>query len=764
MKQITFLVIFLSCAFCAYSQYTVNGFVYDKTSATPLAGATIYFQGIDSGSAIGTSSEDKGAFSLTLAKGTYQLTCSRVGYGTYTDTLTISQSRRLTINLSEQIHNLQEVTITERADGLRVNDPLNAITIPQRVLQKMPRFTGEADVMKTLQFLPGVSQGSEGSSGLYVRGGDPGQNLTLVDGVPVYNFYHLFGFFSTINSEAVNQMQLYKGGISGQYEGRLSSVVDVALKEGSKQDQKGRFSLSPIAGTFYLEGPIKKDKASFIFTGRRTWLDALAALANMQGDNKAGFNFHDVSGKIHYELTDKQALNVSVYHSRDKLFNRYRSLDLTSDFSFKWHNTLLNASHDWDISPTFQMNSAVSGSDFIFQRKEVSESYGETDFRKINTAIRDLTVKSKARWLLGAHHTLTTGTELTRRVFDPGVSMSFSNQLQVVNNYEEQTHMVSIFAEDFMQWKRFELLASVRQTFYTPETGAFANLQPHALVRYRFSDEFALKATVDHTTQYLHLLTSTQLGQPTDIWVPATQQAPPSRSRQYTVGTEYDKPSFSWSVEAYWKAMEGLIEFRDGANFIYGDQANWEDKVFTGEGASQGVEVLISKNKGRLTGWLAYTLSRTDRLFEELNNGRAFPFKYDRTHVADVVVLYDLNEQSSISATFSYRTGSTLTLPMATYQSDNLPYWPWNGGISGTTQTLIEERNNYRMPSYHRLDISYEHTKQLKKNRARTWAVSVYNVYNQLNLFFIYEQAGEFRQFALFPIIPSVSYTYSFGQ
>lgn len=765
MNKLLMLTSIMCSTFYAYPQYTVTGLVYDELTDEPLANVSVFLQNLSSEIDIGVSTNEEGAFALAVKQGSYQVTCSRIGYQSYIDTITVNQTQRITIRLVEQIQNLEEVTILEQKEVIQFNDPLNSITVPQSILLKMPRFTGETDVMKTMQFLPGVSQGTEGSSGIYVRGGDPGQNLVLVDGVPVYNFYHIFGFFSTISSEAVSQMQLYKGGVSGRYEGRLSSVINVNLKEGSQNQSKGRFSLSPIAGTFYLEGPVKKDKASFIFTGRRTWLDALSALANMQGNNKAGFNFHDVSGKVNYDLTDNQTLNFSIYHSRDKFFDRYRSTDLNTDFGFKWHNTLLNVNHDWKISSILQLNSAISSSDFVFQRTESTTSNGETDYRKINTTVRDFTAKSKVNGLIGKYHSLSAGLELTQRVFDPGVSMSFSNQSQVIDNsYGEQTHMMSVFAEDFIQLNRLELLASVRQTLYTPETGSFLDLQPHALVRYRFSDHLALKATFDHTTQYLHLLTSTQLGQPTDIWVPATQEAPPSRSEQYMIGTEYNtvNEAFSLSVEAYWKTMEGLIEYKDGASFIYGDQENWEDKVVIGAGKSYGIEVLMSKNKGWLTGWLAYTISRTNRLFNELNSGSPFPFKYDRTHVADVVAMYALSDQSSLSATFSYRTGSTLTLPVATYQANNLPFWPWRGGVSGNKQSLMEERNNFRMPEYHRLDISYQHTKPLKKNRERTWAVSVYNVYNRLNLFFIYEQDGEFRQFALFPIIPSVSYSYSF--
>lgn len=751
----------------AQKSWQLSGFVKDASSGETLIGAYVYLR-MD-GKVQGVSTNTYGFYSIRVKEGTSVISTSMLGYHSITDTLHVSSDEQLDVKLQPKEYVMKEATVSAPRDSSVIHTELTHLRVERRTLLMAPRLTGEADVMKTLQYLPGIKQGGEGSAGLHIRGGSPDQNLIVLDGVPVYNIYHALGYLSVFNTEAIKDVRIYKSGMPSRYERRLSSVIDISLKEGDIFKSKKNFVVSPIAGSFLWEGPLKEGKSSFILTGRRTWLDALARLATFGEEAQRGYYFYDISGKLNFLLNPRNRLFISAYSSADKFYDRINDRSVKGVFGLRWGNQTVVARHTYQLRPKAFLSNLVYFSRYNFTQQNSYSSREGKQSSSITSFIRDINFRSQLEYFPTNNQQLTAGVELGLRRFRPEIVQELTGQKELSARMEENTssRSINLFVEDVLTFEKTELFLGVRQSTYLLKDKSYFHIQPHGLLSYRIFPGMKVKLAYDNMVQYLHLLTNSTLGQPTDLWVPATGKVPPQRSQQLSLGVDYNTSAknYSFSVEGYLKKMDKVIEYKEGANYLYGMQNSWEEKVTIGDGFARGIELMAKKNQGMFTGWVAYTLSGSERLFEDLNNGKKFPYKYDRRHDVSIVSILELNQKNRFSAAFTYNTGNALTLPLASVQQPMPPFGGYNTGYLErilNAQPLYRERNNFRMPAYHRLDLSYHHTKELGKNRSRSWVFSVYNVYNRLNPYMIYESGGKLRQYAFFPIIPSVAYKREF--
>ena len=751
----------------AQQKHTISGYVTDHESGESLIGASVYLPHLKKG----TITNNYGFYSLTLPQDTATLQFSFVGYNAEFKTLKLQGNLRLDVELQQNTV-LEEVTIKADKEDFIKQPQMGLHKLSIKTIETAPVLMGETDILKTLQLLPGVASGNEGSAGLYVRGGSPDQNLILLDGVPVYNVFHLFGFLSVFNPDAIHDVTLIKGGIPARYGGRLSSVLDISMKEGNLKEKHGTFSLSPVAGRFTFETPIRKNVSSFIISGRRTWLDAIGSLLISDDDQIINYNFYDLNLKYNHKFNDRNRIYASVYTGRDKFFNKYTDDDVKSTYNFRWGNITSVVRWNCIFGPKLFANFSANYSNYTyFQENEIKDNT-DTDYWRVRSRIQDWTLQSDFDLTLGIGHNIKYGVQLSAKRFSPEVF-----QFKAVNidtSYNNQSAVNALNAEAYIEdefdlGQKFRFNIGVRGSVFAVNNKTYANLQPRLSGRYLISNTLSIKASYTQMAQYLHLLTNSSLGVPTDLWVSSTDQVAPQYAEQVAVGLSktFFNNNLEVSLEGYYKKMDQLIEYRDGANYLYNRDESWEEKVVSGKGASRGIELFINKKQGKFTGWLGYTLAYSDRWFDEIDQGRKFPFKYDRRHDISLLMNYKFNERKSLSATFVYGTGNAITLASASYQG----MYPPNYELSTRAQAgyddyldrqLIDRRNNFRMPAYHRMDLSYQSSKETKKGNKRTWIFSVYNVYNHLNPYFLYESNGQLKQMSLFPIIPSVTYRLEF--
>lgn len=789
-------VLLLNLAFLlntSAQKHTISGYVQDRSTGERLIAASVY----DAITGTGTSSNEYGFFSLSLPRGEVVLTVSYIGYTTNSDTIRLGASLIMNIHLEPSLV-LDEVTVTTNRPRDIVEDARMSTThIPVRDIRSIPMFMGEADVIKTIQLMPGVQSGTEGTSGIYVRGGGPDQNLFLLDGVPIYNANHLFGFFSVFNPDAISNITLTKGGFPAHYGGRLSSVVDIRLKEGNMKELHGAGSVGLIASKLTLEGPIIRDKTSFIVSARRTYLDVLArpiirAVNKSQGiEGLSGYYFYDVNAKINHKFSESDRLYLSFYHGRDRLFisneeNRIdndTSYQTTSESGLYWGN--LTAALRWNhvygnklfsntslIYSNYRFNTFDDTRTLINGRHDVGYSYNYFSGIEDVGAIVDFDYRP------APSHSLRFGGKYLYHTFSPGIETveSTDDTLNLeFNNDPIVAHEYYLYAED-----NFQLGSRIRANAGLHYSGFFVNgrfyhsLQPRFTGRLLLTPTLSVKAAFTRMDQYIHLLANSTIGLPTDIWVPVTERTRPQSSYQGALGLAYNlKDSWYFTLEGFFKTMNGLIDYSEGSSFFeYG--VDWEDKIERdGSGKSYGLEFLARKDLGRIRGWVGYTLSRVDLQFDQLNNGEPFPYTYDRRHDVSVVLMYRISEKSDLSATWVYGTGKARTLAVSRYapvnyifgQDQYSRYWGYPYYYDGEIE-YYKGKNAYREPAYHRLDIGYNWHKEKKWGTA-TWSLGVYNAYNRQNpffLFFGYDNYGNraLKQMSIFMLIPSISYSFEF--
>lgn len=783
---ITSIIVFF-WTFNIYSQkYTVSGYVEDLRSGEQIYSANVY----DLRTNQGTTTNEYGFFSLTLSSDTVDLTVSFVGYAAFTKQIFLKSDLKLNIQLDPSIQLAEVVIMDKKSDEMVKSTQMSIIEMPINQIKSLPVLLGEADVLKSLQLMPGVQSGSEGSSGLYVRGGGPDQNLILLDGVPVYNASHLFGFFSVFNTDAISSVKLIKGGFPARYGGRLSSVIDIRMKEGNLKEFHGEGSIGNVSSKFTFEGPIVKDKSSFIMSARRTYIDVLAApiiqavnsASGGGGKLRAGYYFYDANAKVNYKFSDKDRIYASFYAGRDKAYTKTKQSYVYNDttnyeeqgFELLWGN--VTGALRWNHVFTNKLFSNVTAvySKYLFdtRNKYVQDRGGikqnEFLFDYIS-GIENIGGTIDFDYSPVPKHSIKFGTNYLYHTFSPGVST-----YQIT---EEGTSISQdfgnnkIYASEFYGYAEdsWDLSGLIKLNFGGHYSGFYVqnrfynSFQPRVSMRVLLNEKMSIKAAYSHMSQYIHLLTNATIGLPTDLWLPSTDSVRPEISKQAALGFAYNiNNNWDLSIEGYYKTMDNLIEYKEGASFFQLSQ-NWESKLEIGSGYSYGAEVLLRKNFGKLTGWIGYTLSWSWREFENINFGEAFPYKYDRRHDASLVLMYELNDKIDFGLSWVYGTGNAVTLGVARY--NGLFGDSWNGGSYYPEIEYYNGRNSYRTPAYHRLDVSANFKKKTKWGE-RTWSLGLYNAYSRQNPFYLYfgydNSKRVLKQVSLFPIIPSVRYAFKF--
>ncbi len=790
MRIISGLLLFLLIPLSTIAQsHTISGFVKDAETGEVLIGANIFNKEKKDGATTNTY----GFFSYTTASDSVKLTISYIGYKSIQLSFYLDKDIELDIKLIPG-EVLEEVTVTAER-GIENTVQMSRISIPIQQVQEMPQLLGEVDVLKSIQLLPGVQSGTEGSSGFYVRGGGPDQNLILLDGVPVYNAFHLFGFMSVFNADAINNVDLVKGGFPARYGGKLSSVLDITLKEGNTERIKGSGSVGIISSKFTLDGPIN-DKTTFLVSGRRTYADLFSKpILRIQsgGEKTSGYYFYDMNMKLNHQFSSTDRLFLSSYFGKDRGYaiGRYSDdseADASSDWKFRreddtdieWRNFTTSLRWNHIFTPRLFSNVNLSISNYRLESNARDYRYYESDgegFTSLEkesyfSGIDDLAAKMDFEFTPSPYYKLRFGSGITRHNFNPGVE-------QVATILESDTlggervysnYFTGFLENEFMIGRRVQFNLGVHYSSFGVENTLYQSLEPRLAASYTFPSLFTLKGSYTEMTQYIHLLTNSGIGLPTDLWVPSTKNVEPQLASQLAFGVAKDFKDFQISVEGYYKEMENLIEYEAGANFLSA-QESWEQKVVVGDGKSYGLEFLVQKKYGKWNGWIGYTISRNQRQFDDLNFGETFPYKYDRRHDVSIVAVYNKKKGVVYSANWVFGSGNTVTLPINRYTVIE----DVKGNSLDEYINQFEGRNAYRMPPYHRLDISGSWTKE-KRWGERTWSLGFYNAYSRLNPFYISLQTKDrfdkeiqgfvrerkFIQHSLFPIIPSISYSFKF--
>ncbi|MEZ5058108.1 MAG: TonB-dependent receptor plug domain-containing protein [Saprospiraceae bacterium] len=710
----------------------------------------------------------------------------------YSVKLFLNKNIDLNIKLNSAL-NLEEVVVTAEANKGRIEEEtqMSQIDLPVEQIKKVPMLFGETDVLKTIQLLPGVQSGGEGQNGLYVRGGSPDQNLILLDGVPVYNVSHVLGIFSVFNADAIKTVTLTKGGFPARYGGRLSSVIEINMKEGNMQEFHGEGSIGTITSKLTLEGPIWKDKTSFLVSGRRTYVDLFmapiisASNRNSSEDVDLDLYFYDLNAKVNHKFNDKHRLFLSGYFGNDVFGTKIEDNFDNSSFGggIKWGNIISAARWNYKINPKLFKNTTFTYSRYnidIFTEFAEKIQGSESKFQaKYFSGIEDLGFRTDFDYLPNPNHYIRFGGSATYHTYKPGaLALEFSDQDfnldTLVGSQNDYSTEYSLYVEDDLKWGDLKANIGLHASAFAVDDEFYTSLQPRIGLNYKLPNDLALKASFSTMTQFINLLTSEALSLPTDLWVPSTNKIKPQQSWQVAVGaakTLWDE--FELSVEAYYKEMDNVISFKEGASFLFGLDNEWQEKVTQGKGDSYGLEVFFQKKKGRATGWIGYTLSWNNRQFDDINGGKKYPFRYDRRHDISLVLSYELTKKISINGAWIYGTGNAVTLPVYRYNvREPGDYNWWNQDIEVESQG---SKNAFRMSNYHRLDLSVEFLKK-KPKWERKWVISIYNTYNHNNPYFIYpstsntydqngnlvESKRSFKEVSILPIIPSVSYQFKF--
>lgn len=793
MKNIPCLFLLLVLANISLAQkFTVSGYIRDTHTGENLIGANLWEQK----SKNGTGTNSFGFYSLTLPADSVVLVASYVGYRAQVISFRLDKDTLINFELEDDALLNEVVVSAADVDKIQEVTRMSSISVPLDQIKNLPALLGEVDVLKTLQLLPGVQSGNEGTSGLYVRGGGPDQNLILLDGVPVYNASHLFGFFSVFNADAINHVELIKGGFPARYGGRLSSVIDISMKEGNMKSFHGEGSVGLVASKLTLEGPLVKDKSSFIVSGRRTYIDLLARpliRAQTDGEETVGYYFYDLNAKLNYRFSDKDRLYLSAYLGDDRFYGWYedtyreggQTLTDENRAGLNWGN--LTSALRWNhaYTPKLFSNLMLTYSRYRF---DISNEYRyefideqnqeirlERSLSKYLSGIEDLAAKIDFDFIPNTGHYLRFGANAIHHSFRPGaLNLQYDLDDPEVNPAldtligSQETRAVELAAyveDDFEISKRLKVNAGLHFSAFWVGDASYTALQPRLAARYLLDEHMSVKASYVRMAQFVHLLTNSGIGLPTDLWVPATERIKPQRAEQFALGLARNLGNqYELSLEGYYKNMYNLIEYREGASFINVNQ-DWQSKVATGDGQSYGAELLIQKKKGRTTGWLGYTLSWTYRQFDDLNFGKRFPYKYDRRHDIGLAVIHAWKEHIDLSMSWVYGSGNAITLPISIYGGGSRNMTDYGSFFDEIS--YFGERNSFRMRAFHRLDASITFRKE-KRWGERSWVLGVYNAYSRRNPFYIYlyegygAQRSEFRQVSLFPIVPSFSYRFKF--
>lgn len=777
----------------AQQKRTVSGYITDAQTGERLFAATIYGEV----SKTGTTSNRFGFFSLSLPEGELKLRVSFVGYLPLDLSLKLVADTTLQLALKSD-NTLDEVVVVGNPTALASNAQLGHVKLSSKSLAKLPALMGEKDLMKSLTVLPGVQQGSEGSAGIFVRGGSPDQNLILLDDVALFNASHLFGFVSVFTPEAITSIDFYKGAFPSRYGGRLSSVIDLRMKDGNKFKRQSSLSLGLISSQFTTEGPIRQGKSSYFFSARRTLIDLLykgvaeLADADTDGATVPYYAFHDINGKVNFRLNDKNQLYWSFYSGRDKLSFEYMDHWETmvdgeetqrSSGDIHWGNVMTAVKLNSILNPHLFLNTTLSGSIFNYgnlftggSERIKDDEVERYDFSfDYQSRIRTLALKSDLDVYGESNFPVQTGVFVSLNSYVPG-SQTVKRDGEVDEKVSSSTTGIDY---GFYLEKKFSLapafsasagFRNVFQTIFGQKT--YFALEPRLSLSFRQNPETVYEASYARMSQPIHLLSNGNIGLPTDIWVPSTREIRPESAYILSAGMKKSvSTDLKLSVEAYYKRMNHVVSFAEGQGILDVDE-NWEGKLISGKGRAWGLESELRYTRSGIESWIGYTLSWNDRKFDGMNRNNWFPYDYDRRHKIDAGLIWQISKSWSASATWTFQSGAP-----ASYSGLDYPGYPGNidyviddfftgDDVDGSRIQYYTRLNGVRLPAYHRLDVGF--TREWgPADKKRALSISVYNVYNRMNPYLIYSKTKPdgttgLKQFTLFPVIPSVSYRISF--
>ena len=744
--------------------FSISGTVRDAENGEILVGVAVSIPALH----LGASTNNYGFYSFSVPAGTHTMQYSYIGYQLIEQEITVRQNIKKNIELSVKSQELAEVLVEAGSIQEKLkNAQMSVDHLTTREARLMPALFGEVDILKTLQLKPGVQSGGEGTSGLYVRGGGPDQNLFLLDEATVYNASHLFGFFSIFNADAVRSVDLYKGGFPAQFGGRLSSVVDVKLKEGNNKKFGASGGLGLIASRLTLEAPLKKEKSSFILSARRTYLDIFTRGLNRHHADDPDYTpipnyfFYDLNGKANLELGTNDRLFLSGYLGQDVFGFRNNGFN----FDFNWGNRAGTLRWSHVFTPRLVANTSFTASSYRYDITNDMEAF------RFNLAsnIRDLSLRSDLEYFPGKDHHYKFGFQATAHTFGVGrlKAGTADNAIAFNAGKNYQATELGLYASDeYSPAPHFTVQYGLRLSGFKSDTSFFAGLEPRLALRYSLHENLTLKGSYTRMMQYIHLVANSGASLPTDIWYPSNRVVRPQRSHQVALGLSQTlgKSRYLITNEIYYKWMRNQIDFRDGAQLFANDNMN-EEFLF-GKGQSYGNELYLEKQKGRTTGWIGYTLSWTYRRFDQINGGRWFPTRYDRRHDVSIVLLHKLWPRLHATATWVYGTGNAFSVPVGRIFLQGQP------GVRDTYVPIYTERNAFRLAPYHRLDLGLVFQFRPKRG-ARDLTLSIYNAYNRRNPYFVYFEELEDKennvtigfqgkQVSLFPIIPALTYNFRF--
>jgi len=748
----------------AQEKHTISGEVIDAATGEALIGVTIY----TADKTVGTMTNTYGFYSLTLPAGEQTILYSFVGYKTQQQQIKLNANKSIKIELAINETALNEVVVSaEKKDKNVAATQMSGEKLDMKTIDKLPVLFGERDVLKTIQLLPGISTVSEGGNGFSVRGGSIDQNLILLDEAPVYSASHLMGFFSVFNADAIKGMTVYKSGIPANYGGRAASVLDITMRDGNMKKFQGSGGIGLLASRLTLEGPIIEDKMSFIVSGRRSYADLMAKGANqIDGDTK--MYFYDLNAKINYKINDNNRLFLSGYFGKDDFG--------FEDIGMDWGNT--TATLRWNHLFNAQLFSNTTA---LYSEYDYGFNFGDNG--SMQSGIKDVSIKQDFTWYANPQNTWKFGLNATYHTFYPGEFLFEDQSISDIRISEKQALESSVYISNerkFGQKLTFDygLRASMfnqfgpgdnivyddnniivsKDTYNKGEVmQSYYGLEPRLGLNYRFNTQSSVKASYNRMVQYLHLMSNSTSGQPTDTWMPSTSNIEPTTVNQYSLGffRNFMDNTFEFSAESYYKTMNHISDYKDGTQVMLNEDI--ESYVLQGEGRSYGLELYLKKKYGDFTGWVSYTLSKTENKIAGINNGEWYNSSYDKTHDVSVVTSYQVSPRVSISANWIFYTGNAVTFPSGKYEFDGnqVPYYT--------------ERNGYRMPDYHRLDLNIHLEGKGNKRIKSSWDFSLYNLYNQMNAYTINFRESETNpnvteavKLSLFGIVPSITWNFKF--
>jgi len=790
--RVSFLFVFviITTVAGAQQQFTFSGYVRDKASGETLIGATVFVPATGAG----VVTNEYGFYSLTLAQGSYEVTVSYVGYEPQSAKVDLTAARRIDFDLTSESAQLEEVVVTgelEQANARNLEMSTNKLDI--KVITRVPAFLGEADVLKSLLLLPGVSTVGEGASGFNVRGGSVGQNLVLLDEAPVYNTSHLFGFFSVFNPDAVKDTKLYKGAVPSRYGGRLASLLDVRMKEGNSKKPEVTGGIGTVFSRLAVEAPIVKDKASFILAGRRSYIDVLARPFTDVFSDGAALNFYDLTAKTNWNINPRNRIYLSGYFGRDQfLFDKNQG--------FSWGNS--TSSFRWNHLFSDRLFANVTT---LFSRYDYRLQFGddEVNLFKWNSSISNFIVKPEFTWYANNNNEVTFGGEFIYYTFEPANAIGITNgdavDVSLPRKYNGEFSLFAgnsqklspSFTIDYgLRLSQFRYFGPGESySFYDTIPGkrprlkdvvsfgrgetiqTYSNLQPRLSFKWQVSPGSSVKGSYNRMVQYLHLISNTTASNPLDVWTPSTKDIKPELADQFTVGwfTDLDnRKVWEFSVEAYYRRTQNQVDYIDGADLLINKLL--EGDLLVGRGRAYGAEFYLQKKTGRFNGWASYTLGKTELQVEGINRGNWYPTRFDQRHNLKLSGYYDLGGRWSVSANFVLTTGTPVTFPTSRLVIQNILI-PYN---------VNDSRNNVRLPAYHRLDLSFrldgkKASRRGDRRNSDYWVFGVYNLYGRKNPFSVYfSQKDERTPFGLVQdaqatqlaivgtFIPSISYNFRF--